>query len=82
MTGGDAPERKFFTTREAAGYLNQAGLRCSYLSVYTWVRKGKLHAVKINKRMYITKAELDRFLEELSGRRSEDERLNLHGAAA
>lgn len=53
----DNKKIEYFTLEEVADMLKVA-----YLTVYRWVRSGKLEAVKAGKQYRIEKKELDKFL--------------------
>ena len=52
-------QEQYYTIEEVAKMLKVA-----YLTVYRWVRSGKLKAVKAGKQYRIEKQVLDKFLEE------------------
>ncbi|WP_448539822.1 helix-turn-helix domain-containing protein [Roseiflexus sp.] len=74
MTDAEKPSRRFYTTTEAAEYLTNAGIKCKRGAVRKWIVEGKLRGVKFGDTWYVSKAELDRFLDRL-----ESERRTLHG---
>ncbi|MCJ7576775.1 MAG: helix-turn-helix domain-containing protein [Dehalococcoidia bacterium] len=53
----DAMDHKFYTTQEIADIF-----RVDYMTVYRWIRAGKLKAYKIEKQYRITELDLERFL--------------------
>lgn len=53
----DNKKIEYFTLEEVADMLKVA-----YLTVYRWVRSGKLEAVKAGKQYRIEKSKLDKFL--------------------
>lgn len=50
-------DHKFYTTQEIADIF-----RVDYMTVYRWIRAGKLKAYKIEKQYRITELDLERFL--------------------
>lgn len=52
---------KYYTLEEIAEIL-----RVAYMTVYRWVRSGKLKAVKAGKQYRVRSTELDKFLEQSS----------------
>jgi excisionase family DNA binding protein len=50
---------KFYTPQEVAELL-----KISYMTVFRWIRAGKMKAYKLGKQYRISKEELDKFLEE------------------
>lgn len=51
-------EEKFYTPKDIANTLKVA-----YMTVYRWIRAGKLTAYKIQKQYRIKKEDFDKFLE-------------------
>lgn len=49
-------EEQYYTIQEVADMLKVA-----YLTVYRWIRSGKLKAIKAGKQYRISKLELDKF---------------------
>jgi putative molybdopterin biosynthesis protein len=51
-------EEKYYTIEEVAKML-----KVVYLTVYRWIRNGKLNAYKAGKQYRIKKTDLDKFIE-------------------
>ncbi len=49
---------EYYTIHEVA-----KSLKVTYLTVYRWIRAGKLKAKKVGKQYRITKQELDKFIQ-------------------
>lgn len=54
---GDKIEEQYYSIKEVAKMLKVA-----YLTVYRWIRAGRLLALKAGKQYRIEKAELDKFI--------------------
>jgi putative molybdopterin biosynthesis protein len=55
-------EEQYYSIEEVAKMLKVA-----YLTVYRWIRSGKLEAVKAGKQYRIKKRELEKFIERKNG---------------
>jgi excisionase family DNA binding protein len=62
MSEGEEVE-KLYTIREVARLLD-----LSYITVWSWIRKGKIRAVKVDGRVRIPEGELRKLVRGLSGR--------------